>query len=398
MPIYSCNPEGESESLVGYNWLEQISKHHKVFLITELRYKKALEARPTENIVYNYVSVPHFWDLEIFSAFPPAYFIFMIKAYIVAKRIVKNEKIDLIHRITPIAFRFPDIITNIKLPYIIGPVGGGLKPLKSFQGVFKKESPVYALRTFDSLRFALDPFLIRTYNRATSILVIGKYLYDVFPKEYHKKTKVYCEATIDSRKYNYVPERSNNIIELLYVGRFIPLKAVSLLIRALKILKDENSIIEYRLTLIGGGGEYYKYCVNLAKELGISSNLKFMGRIKRSEIIEYYQKCDIFCFPSLKETSGNVVLEAMSCGIPVIVADRGGPAEIVDSGCGIKIPVTNEDEFIVRLKDAIVLLAQDKELRHFYAANARKRIEQLYDNNNIGEQITEIYKDALTHA
>lgn len=397
MPIYSCNPEGESESLVGYNWLEQISRHHKVFLITELRYKKALEARLTKNVVFNYVSVPHFGDVEIFSGFPPAYFIFMLKAYIVARRIIKHENINLIHRITPTAFRFPDIITNINLPYVIGPVGGGLKPPEYFRSVFRKENPVYILRALDSIRFIIDPFLIGTYNKTKRILVVGKYLYSIFPERYHKKMEVYCENTIDSKKYKMILNRDNKKIKLLYVGRFIPFKAVNLLIRALKLLKDENSEIEYYLTLIGGGEEYFEYCKVLANDLGVSSNLEFLGRIRREEIVEFYQTCDIFCFPSLKETSGNVLLEAMSCGIPVIVADRGGPAELVDMNCGIKIPVTGEDDFVVRLKDAIVLLARDKELRYFYAVNARKRIEQLYDNNSIGERITKIYEDALAH-
>ena len=394
MPICSCDPEGESESLVGYNWLSQVARKHWVFLITARKYRQSLEGRMGKNIVPYYVDVPEFGNREVLSGLAPGYFVFLWRAYFVAKRIIKAHRIDLIHRITPIAFRFPDVFTGLGIPCLIGPVGGGLKPLVQFPSVFKKEHAIHWLRNLDRLRFYCDPFLIRTYKKAKKILIIGKYLHGVIPERYHSKLQVFCEAAIDTRLYDFRLERKNSTLRILCVGRFIPLKGINLLIKALHLLKKEHEDVKFSATLIGDGGEYFEYCKCLASHLALSGQINFAGRMKRTDIIRYYQEFDVFCFPSLKESSGNVLLEAMSCGIPVIVAERGGPAEIVADDCGIKVPVRNEKDFVARLKDAIVRLT-DPRLRHEYAINARRRVEEQFDVNTISARISAVYGEIL---
>ena len=62
---------------------------------------------------------------------------------------------------------------------------------------------------------------------------------------------------------------------------------------------------------------------------------------------------DVFCFPSFREPAGNVLYEAMRHGLPIITADRGGPAWIVDASVGIKIPVTNPGDFATDIAAAL---------------------------------------------
>jgi glycosyltransferase involved in cell wall biosynthesis len=395
MPIYSCDPEGESERLIGFDWLQQISRQHQVFLITPVRYKKALEKRITRKVTAYYLPVPEFGNLEILSGIAPGYFVFMVKAYFLARKIIKDHKVDIIHRVTPIAFRFPDLFVTLGLPCVIGPVGGGLKPLAAFPSVFKKENFMYQLRRLDDARFLYDPWLRYTYTRAARILITCNYVKDIIPFQYHHKLRLKSEATINTADYPCVIERRSPVARLLYVGRFIPLKAVNLLIRALQGISWEDPQVDFQATLIGDGGDYYQYCRDMVKKAGLEKKITFLGRLKREAIIAYYHSHDIFCFPSLKESSGCVVMEAMSCGIPVIVADRGGPAEIVAEGCGLKIAVHTEEDFVRRLKEAILLMIKDKDLRHTCAANARRWIENKYDTDSIAAMVTSVYKEIL---
>jgi glycosyltransferase involved in cell wall biosynthesis len=85
-----------------------------------------------------------------------------------------------------------------------------------------------------------------------------------------------------------------------------------------------------------------------------------------------YASSDMFVFPSTTDTFGNVVLEAQAAGLPCVVSDRGGPCELVKSGC---------DGFVTRALDigdfarAVRVLAKDAQLRETMAKEARRRVK-----------------------
>lgn len=58
--------------------------------------------------------------------------------------------------------------------------------------------------------------------------------------------------------------------------------------------------------------------------LKLNNVIKFIGKIPQKETLNYYRQADVFCFPSIRESGGTVVLEAMACGLPCIIANNGG--------------------------------------------------------------------------
>lgn len=111
---------------------------------------------------------------------------------------------------------------------------------------------------------------------------------------------------------------------LLYVGRLAPEKDLQTLARVMDNLSSEmNSRIHWVLV---GDGPNKKEWEEKAKEQG---NLTVTGYIKGEELANIYAAADLFVFPSFTETFGNVVLEALACGTPAIVANQGGVTEIV---------------------------------------------------------------------
>ena len=174
---------------------------------------------------------------------------------------------------------------------------------------------------------------------------------------------------IDSKKFN--PElRSedlrmqlgiNNKLVFLYVGRVSPEKDLDILIDAYGQIY--NKYRDKIALIITGEGPYLDKCKN-----DFPKNTIFTGFKKGRELAQIYASSDIFVFPSSTETFGNVVLEAMASGIPVIGADAGGVKNIIDHRInGLKFKARDMNELI----GLMVKLIEDENLRNTLRTNAR---------------------------
>ena len=108
-----------------------------------------------------------------------------------------------------------------------------------------------------------------------------------------------------------------------------PRKGLKLIIDAL----GESSFRDFELIMIGDGAERKKLEA-LVKKYGMDDNVTFTGKLSYDEVNNYYDWADLFLFPSLRDTSGNVVLESMSHGTPVIALNHNGASEMITPECG----------------------------------------------------------------
>lgn len=149
-------------------------------------------------------------------------------------------------------------------------------------------------------------------------------------------------------------------ITLLYVGRLAPEKNLSLLIKSMKLL-DQKYRDKVKLLITGDGP--------LLNELKADSsqNIIFTGYMKGKELSKIYASADIFAFPSITETYGNVILEAMASGLPVVSFLEGGISEnLIDSYNGLACKEISPKAFASKLEKLIT----NKELRLELANNA----------------------------
>lgn len=111
---------------------------------------------------------------------------------------------------------------------------------------------------------------------------------------------------------------------LLHVGTNIGRKNIVTLLKAIALLKQE-----VKVKLVKVGNDFYTDGFSeLIYELGISENIIYLGKLSQSEIVEVYNNCDLFLFPSLYEGFGRPVLEAQACGIPCILANNSSLPEV----------------------------------------------------------------------
>lgn len=147
-------------------------------------------------------------------------------------------------------------------------------------------------------------------------------------------------------------------LELIYVGRLVPYKACDLAIRgAASLLQQELA----RLTIVGDGPDR-QGLEKLAGTLGVMKRVSFVGWLRHSEVIERVRESDVLVFPSVREFGGGVVFEALALGAVPVVADYGGPGDIVNSKVGFKVALTNEEDMIALIEKILTGLASDRAL------------------------------------
>ncbi|MFP4017541.1 MAG: glycosyltransferase family 4 protein, partial [Halanaerobiales bacterium] len=160
---------------------------------------------------------------------------------------------------------------------------------------------------------------------------------------------------------------------LLYVGRLAQEKNIPFLLKVFKQISDRDNIY---LILVGSGPEY----TSLQKEaenLNISNQVIFAGGQQPARVVEFYLDADIFVFPSLTETQGLVILEAMAGGLPVVAVDAAGSTSIIEDGENGIVVSENEDIFAL----AVNQLLDNTDLYNKMQINARKKAEQMSIGN-----------------
>jgi glycosyltransferase involved in cell wall biosynthesis len=151
---------------------------------------------------------------------------------------------------------------------------------------------------------------------------------------------------------------------------------------------------EVTLDVVGDGEDRHA-CEQETAALGVSDRVRFWGRLPRARVEEFYAGADAFVFPSFREPSGNVVIEAMSHGLPLVVADRGGPGHVVSDGCGIRVPVTTPQRYPVDLAAAIRRLATEWGLADRLGSGARRRVADDFLWDRKVDRLDELYADVL---
>jgi len=131
---------------------------------------------------------------------------------------------------------------------------------------------------------------------------------------------------------------SDNCFRVITVGRLIAAKDHSTLIRAFSLLKEKNNA----QLIVLGEGDLEAPLQKLTEELGLQDNIVFQGFV--SDPTPYYHTADLFVLSSAREGFGNVIVESLSCGTPVVSTDcEHGPAEILNNGeFGVLVPVGDE--------------------------------------------------------
>ncbi len=170
-----------------------------------------------------------------------------------------------------------------------------------------------------------------------------------------------------------------------YVGRLLPEKNISALLRAATNLPDNVSVV-----LIGNGPERATL-ENLSQKLRLNQRVKFISAIKYEEMPRYFNLLEVLVLPSIstakwKEQFGRVLIEAMACGVPVIGSDTGEIPNVVGA-TGLIFSAGRIDQ----LTDQLTRIFHEPSLRQKLSRLGRERVLSLYSNQKIAEQMDSFF-------
>jgi len=236
-------------------------------------------------------------------------------------------------------------------------------------------------------RFSLDyvflrPILNRIYRSARAVVANSRGLQDLFQRQFPRLTAQVIPNGVDTTLFAPVSRPIPSEFTLVTLARLIPRKGIDLLLRACRILQQNG--FAFQCHIVGDGPEE-ENLKKLSRELGISERITFHGRMERESVARFLPQCDLFVLPSYAEGMSNAALEAMACGLPLVLTDTGGSRELID-GNGKIVAIGESLLLAATLMD---LLSQPQQLREM-GDQSRIRAEQ-YSWRTVAQQYHDLY-------
>lgn len=322
---YACEPGRGSEPTAGWLWAQMLARLGETWVITRANNRATIESElkiegPLHNVHFVYVDLPQCvrrWKrgqrgVRLY------YLLWQQAALREARRLEREHSFDLAWHLTFANAWIGSTACLLGVPFVYGPVGGGVAPPWRLAGVLGTRGTLYELLRAivrASGRY-LNPLARASWRRATLILVQNRETGRWLPSCYQSKATVFPNAILDYRP-TVLRERPARV--MLFAGRLLPWKGVSIAIYALQSLPG------WRLIVCGEGPDSARLR-RLAKKLGVESRIDFRNWIEHSELPRVMrEEASVLVFPSLHDDAGWVVVEAMASGLPVVCLDRGGP-------------------------------------------------------------------------
>jgi glycosyltransferase involved in cell wall biosynthesis len=177
---------------------------------------------------------------------------------------------------------------------------------------------------------------------------------------------------------------------LFCLQRLSLLKHVEICIQSARQLVDHGNT--NLVLLVGGSGPEEQRLKKLADSLGLQEHVRFLGFVPEPEVDRYFALADVFVFPSILETFGVVLAQAMAAGVPVVAADSSAVPEVVRHGVTGLLAAPLDVEAMTR---NIALLLQDAELRTRLGQQARQIAERCYDWDKVASQYEKTLVDVV---
>jgi len=398
----ACNPYKGSESGVGWGWATEAAKRFDTWVICGHWDRDDInrflsERGPIPGLHFCFIN--RWWVEDLLLQGQPLYEIHYLphllwhrRAFKFAAQLHRQLKFALIHQVARTGFREPGFLWKLDAPFVWGPVGG----TQNYPWTFLRSAGISgALKeglrsTLNLLQFHFSPRVRKVIKKAACVIVANSEVKLDFERVHGIKPQVLLETGLHSVENRLSEKNDRNPLRLLWSGRLRHHKALHLLLHALSDLPPN---ISYELKILGEG-PLKRDWQNLSRRLGVERHCQWLGWLPHDEAMNQYGWADLVVFTSLRDTSSNVVLEALSKGVPVICLDHQGVSDIVTEGCGIKIPVTTPKEVINNLREIIVSLAAQRSKLSLMSEHARKRARE-YLWSKGGERMAKIYYSVL---
>lgn len=397
---YAVNPYRGSEDGMGWNFVMQIARFHRVIAITRQNNRPQIEQYMAENpqalyahIEFLYFDLPYwmrFWKKGGRGAM--LYYLLWQRGIV---SFVKRRQLafDIVHNLNFHNDWTPSFLWKLHKPFVWGPVGhhplipsSYLKPYA--RSYWVQDRLKWGIKQFF---WRFSPALRQTIRRADHILCMNQAVPAALKLD-SGFSIIPSVATQDPGRAE--APRPSDAFTLISAGRLVPLKGFDLAIRAFARFFHALAPAQQascHLILVGSGPEA-AFLAALARELAVQAQVRFIPWMPRPELMRRFETASAFLFPS-HEGAGMVVAEALSFGLPVVCLDNEGPGQFVHPQCGYAIAPGTYEATVEALAQAIGALYEAPEKRQEMSLAARQQFEARFHWDRRGTELQTIYAE-----
>lgn len=346
---YSCSPNHGSEDRIGWMVPMYGAKHNRVWVITKEEHRPVIEAYRRQHlecaVQFQYVDIPApLKTLFRGAAYAGRLWAWQKRALTAARELCRREPIELIHQITPVEFRsIADYGSIPGVKFVCGPVGGGERIPKGLAGYARRHGMQEWLRQIINRISARHLRHTGILSRCDALLFANRETQNLLDGEGLCMTETGIEDCEIGASATKGPGCT-----FLAAGRMVYRKGHKWLLDALREMPPE---LEYECIFAGWGPERRRL-ERLCRRWGLEHRVRFLDRVSYDQMERLYQTAHVLVMPSLRETTGSVLLEAMARGLPVITLNRFGGAVVADETTGWLISGNSRREYVHSLRDA----------------------------------------------
>ncbi len=400
----AANPEWVSVPLIGWSLAVALGKVADVHIVTQIRNRDAfLRAGMIEGQGFTAIDSEAFarplWKLgsvlrmgegkgwtalQAVSALSYPYF-----EHLIWKKFgtdIKAGKYDIVHRITPLSptISSPMAAKSVRagVPFILGPLNGGVPWPKSFDAERRQEREwlSYIRGVYKTL-----PGRKKTLKHASAVLVGSRHTQSEMPDNVQDKCIYLPENAVDPARFSNISKPVDGVLRACFIGRMVPYKGPDMLLQAaLPLLKSGK----LRIDMIGDG-PMLEQLKEIVKDCG--DNVTFHGWCAHEKVQDIAANCQLFAFPSIREFGGGVVLEAMALGLTPLIVDYAGPGELVTPSTGFKVPIGTRRQIIAAFQDRLQKIVESPEILAVTGAASRKRVADYFTWDKKAQQVSQVY-------
>lgn len=407
----AANPEWASVPLIGWSLSRALAKITNAHMITQVRNREALlraglvegtdfTVIDNENIARLVWKVANrlrggagigWTTMAAFSSL--AYYSFEYSIWRQFANRIEAGEFDLVHRITPLTPTHQSFIARrlakYRIPFVIGPLNGGVPWPKNFSDRQRAERE---WMSYIRGLFKLMPGYQSTREHSAAIIVGSKHTRSEIPRWAQKKCVYIPENGVDPVRFKLVRTRCASIpLKGAFVGRLVPYKGADILLEAAAGFLKSGKL---QLHIVGDGPQKPLLEI-MARQLGICSNVVFHGWIPHTEVQTILRECDFMALPSIREFGGAVVVESMALSVTPIVADYGGPSELIDDTTGIRVKFHDKQSLVDGFTQTIAEIMHSPEILDRLGAAGRMKVQERLTWDAKASQIVAVYDAVL---
>lgn len=396
LSAYACGPGWGSEPTTGWNAAREIAEDHDVWVLTSGLHRHLIEAelsaRPVPSLHFVYFDWPRGPGFDDRTRLEQElqYYSWQIAAYRKARALHEEIRFDVAHHVTLGRYWMPSFLPFLPIPFVWGPVGGGESAPRPFWwGLGVKGAVFEAIRECARFIGEHDPCLRLAARRVALALATTPDTRERMKRLGARRTEILTNITLTTDELEALGRcdmPAADPIRFISIGRLLPWKGFHLGLQA--FARVQNPSAEYWIL---GDGPARRGLEALARELRIAHRVRFLGLVARPQVRTILGRCHALIHPSLHDSSGNVLIEAMGAGRPVVCLDLGGPGLLVASDSGLKVPASHPEEAVSGLAEAMNRLSVSPELLFQLGSAARRRANSEFNARSRSRQFSQFY-------